>query len=70
MGAGGCARPAVSLARLLSTGSVRSEEDLTVLSAHEEARELPAGIYSRFAERFDTVVLVEAKALPAELELE
>ena len=63
MGAGGCARPAVSLARLLSTGSVRSEEDLTVLSTHEEARELPAGIYSWFAERFDTVVLVEAKAL-------
>jgi hypothetical protein len=35
-----------------------------------EARELPAGIYSWFTEEFDTVDLIEAKALLAERQIE
>ena len=52
-------RAAVSLARLWQGQGRR-----------DEARGLLAGIYGWFTEGFDTVDLVEAKALPAELELE
>jgi len=52
-------RTSVSLARLWQAHGRRGE-----------AHELLSGIYGWFTEGFDTVDLIEAKALPAELELE